>query len=109
MKMALEFHVNVVATEDADETVDGAISFFGAAFLERSGEGAFVASGQADESGGVLLEFVLEDGSFFFSGGAKLHARDELAEILVAVARGDKEGKTEIAGFQICDFRLQIG
>ena len=109
MQVTLEFHVNVVATEDADETVDGAMGFFRAAFLQRSGEGAFVATGQADESGSVLFEFVFEDGAFFFSGGAKLHARDESAEILVAGARGNEERKTEVAGSQICDFRLQIG
>src|SRR5215469_5986497 len=95
MQVALEFDVDVVVAEDAGESVDDAMRFGGAAFLERGGERAFVAPGQADESGSVLLEFVLEDGAFFFSLRAQLHARDELTEILVAGAGGDEEGKFE--------------
>ena len=42
-------------------------------------------------------------------GGAHFRARDELAEVLVTGAGRGEEGKFEFSGFQIFDFRLQIG
>jgi len=95
MQMALEFDVDVVVAEDAGEAIDDAASFSRAAFLESGGERAFVAACQADEAGGMLLQFVFEDVAFFFSLRAKLHTGDELAEVLVAGAGGDQEGKFE--------------
>jgi hypothetical protein len=105
MIVALQFDVDVVVSEDAGEAIDHAMGFGGASFFERGGERAFIASGEADEAGGMMFEFVLEDGAFFFALGAQLHAGDELAEVLIAGAGSDEEGKAEVAGGRWCSRR----
>jgi hypothetical protein len=90
MEMALEFDVDVFLAKDVGETLDRAAGFGRASFFERAGERAFFASGEADDTSGVLGEFVLKYRSFFFSLCAQLHSGDELAEILVAGAGGDQ-------------------
>ena len=113
MQVALEFDVHIVVAEDANEAVDDTTCLGGAAFLECGSKRSFVATGQANEPGSVLLEFVLEDGTFFFSLRTQLHASDELAEILVTSAGRNEERKFEFTtetrrhgGFSIFVFRL---
>jgi hypothetical protein len=119
MQVALEFDVHIVAAEDANEAVDDTPCLGGPTFLECGSERTFVATGQANEPGSVLLEFVLEDGTFFFSLRTQLHASDELAEILVSGAGRNEERKFEFttetrrhggrAEFLILGCRSKIG
>ena len=62
--------------------------------LQGCGERAFVAAGEADESFGVLFEFLCGDGAFAFFG-AQFHFGDQAAEILVAGAGATRKRKAE--------------
>ena len=94
MEVALQFDVDIFGAEDADELIDLAASFVDAALLQGCGERAFVAAGEADQAFGVFFEFLCADCAFAFLG-AQLHFGDQAAEVLVAGAGGDEEGKTE--------------
>ena len=59
LEMALQFDVDVLGSENADELIDLAEGFVDAAVLQGRGEGAFVASGEADEAWGVLFVILL--------------------------------------------------
>ncbi len=54
LEMALQFDVDVIAAENADELIDLASSFVDAAVLQGCGEGAFGSAGEADEALGVF-------------------------------------------------------
>ena len=80
--------------EDADELIELAAGLVRVALSQGCGERAFVAAGEADESFGMFFEFFMRDGAFAFLG-AQLHFGDQAAEILVAGAGGDEQGKAE--------------
>src|SRR5215469_7633808 len=94
MEVALQFDVDVVATEDLGEAFDGMECFVVSAMGESGGQRAFVAAGEADQAGGGVFELAGEDGAFVF-WGAQLHAGEKLAEILVTGAGGDEEREAE--------------
>ena len=94
LEMALQFDVDIFVAEDSDESIDLAVGFFDAALLQGRGQRAFGAAGEADQAVGVLFEFFGADCAFAFFG-AQLHFGDQAAEILIAGARGDEEGKAE--------------
>ena len=70
------------------------LRFAHSAMAQGGGERSFVAAGEADESFGVLFEFLCGDRAFAFLG-AQLHFGDQAAEVLVAGAGGDKKRKAE--------------
>jgi hypothetical protein len=85
MEMALQFDVDVARAEDSDQAIELVAGCCRTALVEGCGERAFVASSEADESFGVLLQFFLRDGALAFPG-AQLHFGDQAAEILIAGA-----------------------
>jgi hypothetical protein len=95
--VALQFNVYIVAAKDADKSISDTACFGRASFLYRSCKWAFVAACHANEPAGIVLQFMLENGSFFFALRAKFHTRDELAEILVSGAGSDEQRKAEVA------------
>ena len=60
--------------------------------LQGCGEWAFVAAGEADQSFGVLFEFLCRDCAFAFLR-AQLHFGDQAAEVLIAGAGGTRRGR----------------
>ena len=67
MEMALQFDVDILAAEDADELIEMfrcASSI--PAMAQSCGERAFGASGEADQSFGMLFEFLRGDRAFAF-------------------------------------------
>ena len=94
LKMALQFDINILGTEDSDNLIDLAASFVDAALLQSGCQWAFRAAGEADEALGMLLKFFGEDCALAFFG-AQLHFGDQAAEVLIAGAGGDQEGKSE--------------
>ncbi len=103
MKMALQFHVNIVVAKDAGQAFHRASCFFHAAMSQRGGQRSVIAAGQADQPGSMFLQFLLADSAFAFLR-AQLHFGDQTAKILVAGAGGDEERKAK----EIADFRFQI-
>ena len=61
MKMALQFHIDIVVAEDAGQAFHRAPRFFHAAMSQRGGERAVIASGQADQPGSMFLQLILAD------------------------------------------------
>ncbi len=97
--MALEFDVHVFRAEDSGQAFDVA---------GVEGERAFVAAGQADEAFGEFGEIVCCRGGLAgLWTGAQFHAGHEAAEILVALARFDKQGVA--AAFCRGYFRSDVG
>jgi hypothetical protein len=92
--VALELDVDVVATVEADELFEAGAGGGFASCCEGCGERAFVAACEAEEPFGILSEIVEGSSAFSFGGLAHFELRDELAEILVADARGAEERKT---------------
>jgi len=90
MEVALQFDVDILGAENADELIELVFGFVASALVQCCGERAFVAAGEADESFGVLFEFLRGDGAFAFLH-AQLHFGDQAAEILVAGAGSDEE------------------
>ncbi len=73
---------------------------------ESERQWSIVAAGKADQSCGMLLQFVFAHRAFAF-GRAQLHFGDQAAEILVAEAGRDKKRKAErIADCSIFDCRF---
>ncbi len=94
LEVALQFDVDIVMAEDADELIELASSFLGASLLEGCGERAFVTTGEADQAFGMFFEFLTGDRAFAFFG-AQLHLGNQAAKVLVTGAIRDKHGKTE--------------
>jgi hypothetical protein len=91
--VALQLDVNVFPSEDANEFFGGAVGFVDPAAGESGGERAIVAAGQADQSVGIIGDFVHRRGGDGLRarldrdlGRAQLHARNQPAEVLVAGA-----------------------
>ena len=103
MKMALQFHIDIVVAENAGQAFHRAPRFFHAALSQRSGERAVIAAGEADQPAGMFLQLILADSAFAFLC-AQLHFCDQAAEVLVAGAGRDEQGKAE----EIADCRFQI-
>ncbi len=109
VEMALQFDVNVVASEDARQAIQ---SFGRVAVFQAACERAFVATSEADQPFGELSE-VLERGGGPFAGlrdfgaRAQFHARDEAAEILIAFARFDQQRVAPAVLRR--DFRADVG
>src|SRR5580692_6856045 len=93
LEMTLQFNVDVAGAKDSYQLIDDSPRFVDATLPQRSGQRAFRAAGEADESGSVLLQFVGTDRALAFLR-AQLHLGDQAAKILVAGARGDEERKT---------------
>ena len=107
-KMSLKLDINIVATEDRYQALDGAARFFHPAIGERGGERTVVASGQADQPGSMLAQIVFASGDHFrrrVLGAAHLHARDQPAKVLVAGAGLDQQGNTARFTFHVSRFK----
>src|SRR5262245_66405632 len=75
--MTLQLDVHPVAAEDADEPIEQAGNAMPPAVERR-------AAGQRDETGRAAVELVERERAFAL-GGAQLHARDQPAEVPVAL------------------------
>ncbi len=89
--VALQFEIEIAAAVDGSEPVERLARRALAAARERRGQRAFVAAGQADQSGGKFFEIFERCSAFGLGGFAHLEARDELAEILIAGLRGAEQ------------------
>jgi hypothetical protein len=85
IEVALEFDVDIAASEGSAQSFE---CFVGVS--EVAGQGAFIASGEADQAFGKFGEFFGKCGLFVAS--SQLHAGDEAAEIPVAFAGFGQEG-----------------
>ena len=94
LEMALQFDVDILGSEDADELIDLARASSMPPCCKGRGEWALVAAGQADEACGMFFEFLREDCAFAFFC-AQLHFGDQAAEILIAGAGSDEERKAK--------------
>ena len=81
-----------MAAEEFAELLEGFSRGIFSAGAESVGERAFVTSGEADQAGVCVLQFVWCDGAFAFCG-AEFHLCDETAEIFVAFGGSDEERK----------------
>ncbi len=107
-KMALQLDVNILAAEDRDQALDGAARFFHPALGQRGGQRTVVASGQADEAGGIFAQIVFAGGDHFrrrVFRAAHLHARNQPAKVLVAGAGFDEQGNTARFTFHVSRFK----
>jgi hypothetical protein len=68
---------------------------------ECCGERAFVAAGEADQSGGEFFQVVEGCSAFGLGGFAHLEAGDELAEILIADLRGAEQQQARRLGREL--------
>ena len=96
MKMALQFHIDVVRAKNAGQAFHRAPSFLHAALSQRGGKWTIIAAGEADQPGSMLLQFVFADGALTFLR-AQLHLRNQMAEVLVAGAGRNEKGKAKPA------------
>ena len=103
MKMALQFHIDIVAAKDAGQAIHRAPRLFHATTSQRGGEWAVIASGQADQPGSMFLQLIFANRAFAFLG-PQLHFCDQAAEVLVAGARRDEKGKAESRDCRIAEF-----
>ncbi len=96
IEVALQLDEDVAAAEDTREAIHG---FRSVAVFESKRERTFVAAGKTNQAAGELGKIV-ERGGRLFAGlrnlrsGAQLHACDEAAEILIALAGFHEEGVT---------------
>ena len=84
-QMALQLDADVIAPEEADEPIEQPADAVMPRVEQRP-------AGQRDEAGGEAVE-LLERERAFALRRAHLHARDEAAEILIALWRCDEDGK----------------
>ena len=113
IEMALQFDIDVAGSERAGEAGEG---FGGVVVLQREGERAFVASGEAEQAVGELGEIFKRGGRLIarlriFRSSAQFHAGDQAAEILIAGARLDKErvASSILRGYFSADVGLDAG
>src|SRR5499427_332737 len=92
IQIALELGVDVEATEEPHEPVEGAARRFVALAREAMGYRPLRAPRQADEAARVRLEVVPARGAFAL-GRAHLDPREEAAEIAIALGILHKEGQ----------------
>ena len=90
--MPLHFNVDISAAEDVRELLNNLAPCLFAAAHQRCGQRALVAARQAHEAGCVLLKIVEVRRALLLGGLAHLELRDQLAEILVALARFAQQG-----------------
>jgi hypothetical protein len=99
--VALELDADILAAVEGDEVFEEDAAGGLATGGEGSGEWAFVAAGEAEEAFGVLGEVVVGGGSFGLGGFAHFELGDELAEVLIAGARGAEERETCWFGWKL--------
>ena len=90
-EMALQFDVNIFPAERAAKLLhafDGGVE---PALRQSVRERTFVAPRQADQAATHRGDFLVLDASLPFAR-AKLHPRDQTAQILIALARFDQQG-----------------
>ena len=85
--VALKFDVEIAAAVDCGEPLGDLARSCSAAVCQRRGQRAFVAAGEADQSGGELFKIFERSRALGLGVLAHLEARDELAEILIAGLR----------------------
>jgi hypothetical protein len=84
-EMPLQFDVNIFIPKLSAEILHALQPFAHSSAGQRVGQRAFVASGKANQSGGVFGDFFGGNVAFSFAR-AQFHARDQPAEILVSRA-----------------------
>ena len=93
LAVALDFDIDAISAEDSYQPHDDlAASVFTTAY-ERSGERAFVASSEADQAGGVLLQVVEGGGALGLDLLPHLEMGDEPAKVLIANPRLAEQGQ----------------
>ena len=97
--VALQFDINISVTEDARELLDCLAARCFAAARERRSQRSLVTSGQADQARGILTQIVEGCRAIAFCGFAHFELRDELAQILVSLARFTKQRNSCGFGF----------
>ena len=85
--VALEFEIDIAVPVNCGEPFHELACFVVSAACQRRGNWAFVASGDADQSGGELFEVFECGGALGLCCLPHLEARDELAKILVTDLR----------------------
>ena len=94
VEVALQFDIHIAASEYAMSCLDLLASFFHAAMLQGSCQRPIGAAGQANQTVGMLFQFLfLNCAPTFFR--AQLHFGDQAAEILITRAGGNEERKAE--------------
>ena len=94
IEVALQFDIDVVASVDVNERFDAGASGVGPTFTQRGGERATFISGETDQALRVFAQVGLrggDDGGIAVLRSTHLHARDQAAEVLVAVAVANNE------------------
>src|SRR5579883_3281837 len=104
-EVALEFNIDVFATEDSAKLLNAAKRGAGIFVNEGVSERTFRAAGEANQTFRELPDFAWGNRAFAFRA-AELHARDQAAEILVAFARF-REQRIAPAAFS-SDFRANM-
>src|SRR5713101_5096558 len=94
MKMSLQFHINVFLAKHIGQAFDRASRFFHTASGQRDGQRTVIAASKADQSAAMFLQFFHADCTFAFLR-AQLHFGNQAAEVLVAGAARNEEGKAE--------------
>ena len=94
LEVPLEFDVDIVVAEDADESIDCAAGFVDAALCRAAASGPSSPPVRQIRPSACSCEFFARDCAFAFFG-AQLHFGDQVAEILVAGAGGDEKRKAE--------------
>src|SRR3989449_1501173 len=84
LEMALDLHVAARPAEDRDESLQGAARARHIAGVEPQRERPVRAAGETHEAGGVRGELG-ERHRRRALGGAELHPRDQVAEVLIAL------------------------
>ena len=92
--MALEFDVDIVRAEDADQLSESSAGLVRTTLGQGGGKRAFVAAGQQDQAWGMFFKFLCRDRAFAFFG-AQLHFCDQATQVLVPGTGGDEERETE--------------
>ena len=104
-EMPLQFDVHIFAAERAAKLLHAFDGRVHPALRQSMRQRAFVAARQADQAAAHRGDFFGLDASLPFSR-AQLHARDQAAQILVALARFDQQGIAPALGGG--DFRADM-
>src|ERR1700691_1795429 len=82
VEMALQLDIHIAAAENSNQSLTLVASSLDAAVLQSGGQRPVRTAGQANESLGMLFQFILLDCPLTFLG-AQLHLGDQAAKVLI--------------------------
>src|SRR5437868_8564823 len=89
MEVALQFEVNIPASENIYHAIEHFSALVHPAASKRFSQRPVFIAGKADETCGMILKFVFEHCAFIFLG-TQLHPSEQAAQILITSAGCDQ-------------------